>query len=710
MPFRHGSKPSAVLAVASLLVGGALGVSWPETGLAAAPKPEIRPGSNAAAPIPLPKRRPGDLLVPSNSSAAYRRAFSLAEKGKWSALKDLVRDPRRPELEKALTWLRLKDAGSRAGFAEISRFLLENPTWPRRSRLIELAELRMPQDLPSAAQLTWFAKNNPRTAAGRLKYLRGLEDRGNREALSDKAQAYWHETPLGLADHRAFLKRYRALLSPEDHWIRLDRMLWRGYLSSARRVLPLVDGDKRQLALARMKLRTQSPGVDGAINRVPDPLLSDPGLQYERLRWRHRKGRKESALELLWSVPSDQAFPDLWWRERSRQIRYALDEDRRDDAYLLSAAHIQRDGLPFAEAEWHAGWIALRFADKPVEALAAFTRLYDGVSTSISLARAAYWAGRASEVLKDTSNARRWYRRASENPATFYGQLAQARLDADGFRLPREPRPTRAQRVAFRDTELVRTAEALSRIGEEDLARTFVRHLGRLAENGEQAVLVARLARQLGYLDLSVVAARRAARKGIVLAETGYPTRYATEHGPIEPALMLAIIRQESGFDTDAKSRAGARGLMQLMPATARQVSRSVKQRYSKRRLTEDPYFNITLGRTYLSGLIDRYEGSYVLAIAAYNAGPGNVNRWLRERGDPRTGEIDVIDWIERIPFAETRNYVHRVLEGLVVYRARLGRHSPVISWNEVSPADVWCVTACGVLLDAHQASVPIRE
>jgi len=708
MLFRHGSIPYAALAVAGFLLGGIVAVLPLEAGIAAAPLPEARPAEWTP---PLPKPRPGDLLVPKDSSTAYRRAFSLAAQGKWETVDALVRKPARPALEKVLLWLRLKDRTSGAGFDEISAFLRKNPAWPDRRRLIDLAELRMPNDLPAAAQRAWFAEIAPRSAAGRLKYLRSLEDGSDRETLAATARAYWHETPLGLADHRTFLRRYRSLLRSDDHWIRLDRMLWRGHISSARRVLPLVGKDKQKLALARMTLRTQSPGVDGAIKRVPKALLADPGLQYERLRWRHRKGKKDSALELLWSVPPEQEFAELWWRERARQIRYALDEDRKEDAYLLSAAHIQQDGLTFAEAEWHAGWIALRFADKPAEALAAFSRLYDGVSTSISLARAAYWAGRASEALKDNDAARSWYRRAAAHPATFYGQLAQARLSADNFKLPREPQPTPEMRDKFEQTELVQVASALNRIGQDDLARDFVLHLARLADDGAEAVLVARLARKLGYLDIAVRAARTAARKGIVLAETGYPTRYATEHGPLEPALMLAIIRQESGFDEKAKSRAGARGLMQLMPATARQVSKAVNQRYSRRRLTADPYFNISLGRAYLSGLIDRYKGNYVLAIAAYNAGPGNVDRWLRERGDPRDGGIDIIDWIERIPFAETRNYVQRVLEGLVVYRARLGgRHSPVISWDKVSPRDVWCVTACGILLDAHQASAPLGE
>ncbi|MEP3112335.1 lytic transglycosylase domain-containing protein [Nisaea sp.] len=691
-------------------VGVLIGSFWAmaeNTGRAAVPVPEMRP---AISTPPLPLIRPRDLLIPKNSSAAYRRAFTLATKGKWRAVADVPREPSRPKLEKVLTWMRLRDPASGAGFEEVASFLKAHPGWPDRWKMISRAEYLMPDDLPLSAQKSWFNAITPQTAAGRLKYLKTLENDADRTDLTEKTRAYWHETPFGRSDHWAFLKRYRSLLSADDHWIRLDRMLWRGSISSARRVLPLVAKDKRNLALARMQLRTQSPGVDGAINRVPDGLRSDPGLQYERLRWRHRKGRKEDALELLWSVQADQQFPALWWRERSRQIRYALDDDRKEDAYLLSAAHIQQTGLSFAEAEWHAGWIALRFAAKPVEALQAFEKLYDGVSTSISLARAGYWAGRAAETAEQKKAARQWYRRAAKNPATFYGQLAQARLDADGFQLPREPQPTSEERTAFRQTTMAQVAVALGRIGQDDLARDFVAHLSRLADNGTQAVLVAQLARELGYLDITVRAARTAARKGIVMAQTGYPTRYATEHGPLEPALMLAIIRQESGFDTKAKSRAGARGLMQLMPATARQVSKSVKQRYSVKRLTTDPYFNIRLGSTYLSGLIDRFGGNYILAIAAYNAGPGNVNRWIRERGDPRTDAVDVIDWIERIPFGETRNYVQRVLEGLVVYRARLGRHSPVISWDKVSPRDVWCVTACGVLLDAHQASALTRE
>lgn len=705
MLFRHGSKPCTVLLAIGLTLVGAPPVVPAHAAPTDLPLPELR--SSVTEEPPLPLRRPEDLLVPKDASTAYRRAFSLAADGSWSAVKELTRTPVRPELEKALTWLRLRDSKSGASFAETAMFISENPTWPDRNQLIALAEDRMPDDLPPEVMRDWFKTISPRTSTGRIKYLRSLEDTDDSGTLEKTVRDYWHNIPFTLSDHRAFLQRYRSLLRPDDNWIRLDHMLWRGYITAANRVLPLVQPDQRKLALARIKLRTQAPGVDSAINRVPQALQNDPGLVYERLRWRNRKGYKDSALDLLWSVSSEQQYPDLWWNERARQIRYALDEGRKEDAYLLSAAHVQEDGLTFAEAEWHAGWIALRYANKPVEALAAFSRLYRNVNTSISLGRAAYWAGRASESLGDDRQANAWYERAAANPATFYGQLANARLTSESFKLPNEPRPSVKESDAFNNTELVRVASALSRIGENDLARDFVLHLSRHAEDGDEAVLVARLARELGYIDIAVRTARYAARKGIMLADSGYPTRYSNERGPLEPALMLSIVRQESGFDPQAMSRAGARGLMQLMPATAQHVSKQVNQRYSVRRLTADPYFNLRLGSTYLANLIDKYGGNYILAVAAYNAGPGNVDSWLRERGDPREAKTDVIDWIERIPFPETRNYVQRVLEGLVVYRARLGRHSPVIAWDKVSPRDVWCVTACGVLLDAHAASLP---
>jgi len=381
----------------------------------------------------------------------------------------------------------------------------------------------------------------------------------------------------------------------------------------------------------------------------------------------------EKALELLWDVPANQEFANLWWKERSRQVRYALDGGRHEDAYLLATSHIQRKGRYFADAQWHAGWVALRYGNKPLEAARYLTTLYESVTTPISRARAAYWVGRALEASGGSAAANAWYTRAAENNTTFYGQLAANKLPSTVTHLRSDPLPTALSLVNSDLDELITTAKALDEIGQNKLARDFLRVAARAAQSREDAAAIAAAARALGYLDLSVFAARRAARAGLILMEAGYPVVDVPTTDAPEQALTLAIIRQESNFDKDARSRVGARGLMQLMPATARQVARGLKIPYVLSRLTAEPDFNLRVGSSYLQAQLEAFGGSYVLAVAAYNAGPHRVTQWLKERGDPRNPDIDMIDWIERIPFAETRNYVQRVLEALHVYRLRLG-------------------------------------
>lgn len=678
------------------------------------PRPEIVPERE---PSILPAVRPEPVALPlgeaprgkpmSSIETTYREALALASQGKWQELERQRRAPRHGALEAVLEWMRLKDASSDATFRDVAAFLSAYPDWPNRGALIARAERLMPEDLPAAERALWFDGAAPRTPEGQFKYLRALEQIGRQDRLVEAVRDTWRKQPMSAADQRIFLDRYRRLLTEDDHWTRADRFLWQGQFGAARQMFPLIGRDRQHLALARIQLRTQGAGVDGAIKRVPEDLQSDPGLVYERLRWRHRKGLKESALDLLWSVPQDQEFAELWWRERAQQIRFALDERRVEDAYLLASGHVQTDGVGYAEAEWHAGWIALRYAGKPREALDAFGGLHANVNSAISQARAAYWAGRAAEELGQHSAAKGWYAKAAAHPTAFYGQLAQGRLGSGSFLLPGRLIAAGERHAAFVRAPAVTAALALANLGRDDLARVFVDHLSREAESGEDAALVGELASRLGYVDLAVRTARRAARYGHALVETGFPVLYDRDDPRIETALVLSVIRQESGFNPEALSSAGARGLMQLMPATAKHVAGLEKEPFSLPRLTQDPAFNLTLGRRYLADLIDRYDGNYVLAVAAYNAGPGNVERWLRERGDPRTGQIDVIDWIERIPFGETRNYVQRVLEGLTVYRARLDRQSPVISWQPLSPRDIWCVATCGVLLDGQQAAAP---
>jgi soluble lytic murein transglycosylase len=659
--------------------GPTAAAAMPTSKISAAEKLHPNVVSRSAVPqnvVPLPLLRPSHRPVwsaPSKLASTYQPAFQLAKEANWSKLTELRRSPQNALLETVLDGLRLADPRSNADFFEITTFLDAHPIWPGRAGLQQWAERALDERLTPLEQLNWFAKTPPKTVTGRLKWIFALKKTRRLGAHAEAVRYTWRRTPFTRKQQQHFQRKHRALLDETMHWQRLDRFLWLGLHNSARSMMPLVTPEHRRLAEARLRLRRASRGVDNAVARVPTTLRSDVGLTYERLRWRHRKGLNERALELLWDVPANQDFPHLWWKERSRQVRYALDGGRYDDAYLLATSHIQRKGRYYADAQWHAGWVALRYGNKPREAARYFTTLHLRVTTPISRARASYWAGRALEVSDSSAAAKPWYTQAAGNSTTYYGQLAAQKLPSTIVYLRSDPAPTALSLENSDLNELINTAKALDEVGQSKLARGFLRVAARAAPSRADAAAIAAAARALGYLELSVFTARQAARSGLILMEAGYPVIAVPTTNAPEQALTLAIIRQESSFDQDARSRVGALGLMQLMPATAREVARELKITYVLEKLTADPDFNMRLGSSYLQAQLKNFDGSYVLAIAAYNAGPRRVTQWLKERGDPRDTAIDTIDWIERIPFAETRNYVQRVLEALHVYRLRLG-------------------------------------
>jgi soluble lytic murein transglycosylase len=344
-------------------------------------------------------------------------------------------------------------------------------------------------------------------------------------------------------------------------------------------------------------------------------------------------------------------------------------------AYRIVKDHGQTSGVGLADAEFLAGFLALRFLDMPSEAFNHFHKLYRSVSSPISKARGAYWSGRAADALGQKEQAREWFQTASEFGTTFYGQLAAKHLGGRGhIDLPAEPRVSKAEATAFERRDVVRAARMLSEIlGSNDSRVTaFVRRISLDAKAPSEYTLAARLAREVGRRDLAVAAAKDAAQENIFLVEAGYPM-IKTDVGNPELALIHAIIRQESTFNTNVVSSAGARGLMQLMPGTAQLVATRLGiKKHQQGRLISDPDYNVRLGAAYLDEMIERFNGSYVLAIASYNAGPSRTRQWIETFGDPRTGSVDVVDWIELIPISETRNYVQRVMEAMLVYRARI--------------------------------------
>jgi soluble lytic murein transglycosylase len=617
-------------------------------------------------------------LMNATDVTLAKAAFQAIAAGKWKEAELAAASVRDPLFAKIVRWIDYERPDTRASFAAIVGFIERNPTWPGQKNLLSNAEEAMMRGASDTAVLDWFDIHTAESAAGLQRLGAVLLASGKTVEARTVLRQAWVEGNFTKRREKSFYNRYRRYLTLGDHVSRLDRLIWEGRNWPARRMLWKVAADQRALAQARLMLMRNKGNVDQAIAQVPPHLKDDPGLVYERLRWRRRKGLDLSAREMLAQAPKHPARADKWWIERSVLARNALRDGHVSEAYRIVRDHSLEAGADFAEAEWLAGWIALRFLGDHKEALGHFVTLFQAVRYPISRARGAYWAGRASETLNAPKLTRQWYGEAALYPTTYYGQLARARLQpGQGLLLPSDAKPSETETAIFADDELARAVRLLIEAGQRERLRRFILALGEVSDSPGWKVLTASLARARGRPDLSIAVAKKATQKGAGFIADGYPTLTPplypkVARSAVEMPLLLAVVRQESAFNSQAVSPAGARGLMQLMPQTALQVSQELKLNYSSQRLTMEPNLNLKLGQAYLAGLLDRFDGSYVLTLAAYNAGPARARQWLRRNGDPREAEVDAIDWVEAIPFNETRNYVQRVMENLQVYRARL--------------------------------------
>lgn len=618
----------------------------------------------AATAVPVRAQSAAELAI-------YRNAFKAADADRHDDALRLLQGVSDRLPGKIIRWMKFSAPG--AGFAETAAFIRENPGWPNLAGLRRMAEAAMPDTLPDAQVLGWFRQYAPLTTAGVIRYADALLSAGERDAAAKVVRGHWVDADLNPADEQTFLIRYRELLRRQDHTARLDRLLWDRQEAAARRLLPLVPDGYDDLIAARMALANGSPTAEALAARVPSSLRDDGGLAYDWVRYLRRKGDDEGAAARLADAPDKVVRPALWWTERNIIIRRLLDRGDNRGAYRLAMDHRQDDGVGQAEAEFLAGFIALRRLNRPGDALEHFQTIYKEFTSPITRARGAFWAGRAAEAAGNAARAAEWYGRAAQYGVTFYGQLA-AHETGSRVRLPAEPKAGEAEAVAFEKRELVRAARLIHRMEgkADDRLAMFLRRIALDAKDGEDLHLAARLARELGRPDLAIAAAKDKVQEGIFLTETGYPTIDLSGVPAPEGPLVLSLIRQESTFNPLIVSSAGARGLMQLMPQTAQLVAAKLGIKHTQAKLIADPHHNVRLGSAYIADMLDRYNGSYVLAIASYNAGPNRVRQWLDQYGDPRTEAVDVLDWIEMIPFAETRNYVQRVMEATIVYRARL--------------------------------------
>ena len=651
----------------------------------------IRPLPRPNVPLKLSKTIPATVLParkppyygPFGRDYSYllneidRESFSLALKSaksrRWSRARNLAARINNPLPGKIITWLYLRETGARRSFKRRADFIETNQNWPDVRTLRIRAEEIVDQSMSPSETLEWFRKFPPLSGPGIAALAKAYQSLGNETLVTLNVRRAWLEGNFTRSQERNFLRSFGSILQPKDHLNRLNRLLWSGRVNSARRLVRRVTSDHRKLAEARIALITSSYGVDAAIAKVPKALRNDSGLVYDRLKWRRQRMRYDSAAELLLNKGVDQVRPDLWWRERRILARDALAKGEITAAYNIASGHNATDALSVFEAEWFAGWIQLQFLNDPEASLPHFYRVYDTVEFPVSLSRGAYWAGRALETAGNLELARNWYEKAAVHITTYYGQLALAKLTGDTLpQLPLNPLPTISERNSFHQTELARAVRMLAEVGNRDHLRKFVLAAAAISDFATERHLTAEMVAKFNRIDLSVRVSRKAEQEHIILVEYGYPISSFQFPAKPEKALLLAIARQESNFDVKARSRAGARGLMQLMPATAKAVSKRIRERYDREALSIDGEYNIRLGSKYLEDLIDDFDGSYVMAIAGYNAGPHRVRRWIRQFGDPRSPEIDPIDWVEQIPFTETRNYVQRVMENLQVYRAVL--------------------------------------
>ena len=636
-----------------------------------------------------PSRKPSQQMVsnviPSRERLKLNDGLEAADAGAWSRVRSIRRQLNDDAAADLLLWKIAANNSSSASFDELSLAMERLSGWPYSDRIRRYAETALAESsLSSSRRRDWLNTHPPITGTGKLENARLLRASGKTGAADALIREVWRDHSLSSDESKETLARHSRILSQADHVHRVKMLLWSGQRSQVKRLLSRLPNADRKVAEAQLAMMERRRGVDTLIRAVPSSHANDPGLLYERARWRRKRARNmDGAIEILLKLDAEQAIlsgRDNIWKERRIVLRTLIKERKWRDAYAISANHGLTKGVDFAEAEFNAGWIALRFLDEAQLALAHFESLANGVGAPISLSRAHYWRGRALERLNRNDQALAAYTQANEHIFTFYGQLAAEKLKAAGrtqavIAFEDVPLPSDEEQRAFESRPMVRAASMLAEMGYQRDFERFLYALDDELQTPQELQMLYNVA--LKYLSSrpGVRAGKTGLGKGIIAPDAAYPIvdlPPSPLNGAAEDALVIALSRQESELETTARSRANARGLMQLLPGTGRQTARQIGERYRTSWLIDDPTYNMRLGRAYLDSMVSRFNGSYVLALTSYNAGPHRSTRWIEDYGDPRSSRVDTIDWIESIPFSETRNYVMRVMENVQVYRHRL--------------------------------------
>ncbi len=622
------------------------------------------------------------LAQTSAEIASYKRAVGAMKAVDWDAARAEA-GRAGPVARDIIEWRRFR-AGV-GDFGSVRKFLARRADWPGLKLLRRRSEANIPVGSRPREVIAFFSGQPPQTGAGARALIAAYRSSGLDAMAEAEAVRVWQTMTFRQGDHDALLRDYGDALRAH-HESRLDMLLWRGARENAERMYPFVSKGWAALARARLARRGTGSGVDALIRQVPESHRDHPGLAFELMQWRARNGDTPEAAALFFEAERDGlGRPDRWARWRRSLARRLMRDGEADLAYRLASRHELHEGSSYADLEWLSGYLALTYRNDGQVALHHFTRFRDAVERPISLGRAGYWEGRARELLGDLEGARRAYAFGARHQTSFYGLLAAERagIPLDRALTGDETFPP-WKRTTLPKSSVFAAARFFIASGERDQAEQFVSHMAETLPRDELGSL-GEYVLAMNEPHLAVAIAKQAARRGIVLPKFYFPVaRLGLSNFPIPRELVLAVTRQESEFDPAVRSRVGALGIMQLMPETAREIAAYLDMPYSSSRMLSDTHYNARLGMAYLDELLERYDGNVVLVAAAYNAGPGRADRWTDSLGDPRRS--DMVDWIEHIPYNETRNYVMRVAEGALVYRARIGgKLGPVTLSREIA-------------------------
>ena len=628
---------------------------------------------------PAPQTSDAEIALVKNAIDALRSGGASKATSVAAAISD-------PAARNLVEWIILRSDHNGADSKRYHAFIAANPNWPSLAMFRRRAEAMLwVENVKPAQALSFFNGSPPQSGIGRLVLARALLTQGDNEAASALVREAWRNDPLSVDVEKQVLERYAEFLSRTDHKARMEKRLFALDHESALRAAHRLGGADVAIAQARVALNRKAGNAKKLLDAVPAEARHDPGYLFARVHVLRHADKIAEAAQVMLSAPRDLAQicdPEEWWVERRIMSRKLLDLGDARSAYLVVAdATEPTKENSRVERHFMAGWIALRFLSDPATAATHFARIQDVSSHPTSQARSHYWLGRVAEASHQQDQARAEYQAAAGASAAYYGQLARARLGLGALALAAPP-ATPDKRVEAERLELVRALEILYALNERPLVISLMAGIGDTLDDVGALSALGELAEQRedarGMLHLGKAALAR----GLPLDYYAFPTVGVPRYSPIGPgidsAMLFAIIRQESAFDPADWSSAQAMGLMQVTPDAGRDTCKRFSCTYDVKRLKNDMPYNLQVGAAELGGVMQDYRGNYILAFAAYNAGRGRVSEWIARFGDPRDPKVDPVDWVERIPYMETRNYVQRVMENLQVYRTRFGHDVPL--------------------------------